>query len=185
MGRERFSKPRKMRPQFLVLCEGKTEETYVTSLKQHYRIPIKIVSKIVGSGISQRLIDQYKNELGSDPSEIKTFLLYDGDVPGVLDALKSCDGEMLISKPCIEVWFLAHFQKSIQKGISGDECIRKLCSVSGWKHYKKGILDLKQQESLWDNRLNAVAIMGGKEESDESYSTVYRFINVLEETRSS
>ena len=49
MGRERKSNPRKMRPQFLVLCEGETEEAYINFLKQRYRLPIKIVSKIVGS----------------------------------------------------------------------------------------------------------------------------------------
>lgn len=34
MGRERKSNPRKMRPQFLVLCEGETEEAYINFLKQ-------------------------------------------------------------------------------------------------------------------------------------------------------
>lgn len=43
MGRERKSNPRKMRPQFLVLCEGETEEAYINFLKQQYRLPIKIV----------------------------------------------------------------------------------------------------------------------------------------------
>ena len=39
MGRERKSNPRKMRPQFLVLCEGETEEAYINFLKQRYRLP--------------------------------------------------------------------------------------------------------------------------------------------------
>ena len=89
MGRERKSNPRKMRPQFLVFCEGETEDTYINFLKQRYRLPIKIVSKIIGSNISQRLIKKHKEELSGNPSEIKTFLMY--------------DGIMLISKPCIEI----------------------------------------------------------------------------------
>ncbi len=47
MRRERKSNPKKMRPQFLVLCEGETEEAYINFLKQRYRLPIKIVSKII------------------------------------------------------------------------------------------------------------------------------------------
>ena len=73
IGRDRESNPRTMRRQFLVLCEGETEEAYVFFLKQRYRLPIKIVSKIIGSKISQRLIDRHKKELASDSSEIKVF----------------------------------------------------------------------------------------------------------------
>ena len=57
-----------MRPQFLVLCEGETEEAYINFLKQRYRLPIKIVPKIIGSNISQRLINQYKKELSTNPA---------------------------------------------------------------------------------------------------------------------
>ncbi len=63
MGRERKSNPRKMRPQFLVLCEGSTEEVYINFLKQRYRLPIKIVSKVVGSNISNRLIIRYNTAI--------------------------------------------------------------------------------------------------------------------------
>ena len=55
MARERKSTPRNMRPQFLVICEGETEENYVNFLRQYYRLPIKIVSKIIGSKISQKI----------------------------------------------------------------------------------------------------------------------------------
>ena len=61
---------RKMKPVILVLCEGETEECYIDFLKQKYRLPIKIVSKIVGSKINERLIKRYKKELAltkSDP----------------------------------------------------------------------------------------------------------------------
>ena len=37
---------RKMKPVILVLCEGETEECYIDFLKQKYRLPIKIVSKL-------------------------------------------------------------------------------------------------------------------------------------------
>lgn len=89
MGRERKSNPRKMQPQFLVLCEGETEEAYINFLKQRYRLPIKIVPKIVGSSLYPKKIGQYKKGLTSNPSEVKTFFMYDGDVPEVLESLKN------------------------------------------------------------------------------------------------
>ncbi|MCQ2579651.1 MAG: hypothetical protein MJ159_03025, partial [Treponemataceae bacterium] len=59
----------------LVLCEGETEEAYINFLKQRYRLPIKIVPKIVGSSLYPKKIEQYKKDLTSTPSEIKTFFL--------------------------------------------------------------------------------------------------------------
>ncbi len=90
MGRERISKPRKMRPQFLVLCEGETD-------------------------------------------------------------------------------------------FASDTCIKQLCSIPGWEQYKKAVLTIKQQDSLWDNRMTAVENMKDKTEDNKTYSTVYQFINILEE----
>ena len=62
MGMERISRPRKMRPQFLVLCEGETEENYVRFLRQNYRLPIEIVPKIVGSCITSDIVNRYKKK---------------------------------------------------------------------------------------------------------------------------
>lgn len=183
MGRERKSNPRKMRPQFLVLCEGETEEAYINFLKQRYRLPIKIVSKIVGSNISQRLIKKHKEELSGNPSEIKTFLMYDGDVPEVLDSLKKCDGIMLISKPCIEIWFISHYKKAPETELASEACVKQLCSIAGWEQYKKAVLTIKQQDSLWDNRMTAVTNMQNKTEVNKTYSTIYQFINILEEEK--
>ncbi len=64
MAENRRRRPdRKMKPLILVLCEGQTEECYVNMLKQRYRIPIRIVSKIVGQKVNQRLIDRHTEEL--------------------------------------------------------------------------------------------------------------------------
>ena len=58
MAKQRLESPRrKMKPVFLVFCEGETEETYLDHLKQAYRSPIKIIPKVEGGDISQRLID--------------------------------------------------------------------------------------------------------------------------------
>ena len=179
----RSLKPRKMRPQFLILCEGETEEAYINFLKQRYRLPIKIVSRIVGGKISQRLIDRYKKELYGNPSEIKTFLMYDGDVLEILSSLKKCNGFRLISKPCIEVWFLSHYRKVPESELTSDACLKMLCSIDGWEQYKKGVLSPKQQDSLWDGRMVAVKNMKDKTESSRTFSDIYKLIEVFEEEK--
>ncbi len=61
MARKRSaSKGKKINPHFWVFCEGKTEEAYISCLRSKYRIPIEIVSKIVGSKITDRFIKEYK-----------------------------------------------------------------------------------------------------------------------------
>lgn len=183
MGKERKSNPRKMKPLFLVLCEGETEETYVNFLKQRYRLPIKIVSKILGSSLYPKKIEQYKKELSSNTSEIKTFFMYDGDVPEVLEAIKKCDGIMLISKPCIEIWFISHFKKVSETDMTSDLCVKQLCQISGWEQYKKAVLTANQQDLLWNNRFIAVSNMCDKTEINKTFSTIYKFINILEEEK--
>ena len=64
MATQRTASPsRTMKPVFLIFCEGETEEAYLDYLKQAYRSPIRIVPKIEGDSISQRLIDVRKKEL--------------------------------------------------------------------------------------------------------------------------
>ena len=180
MGRERHSEPRKMRPQFLVVCEGETEEAYIAFQRQRYRIPIKIVAKVAGGKVSQRLIDQYKSEMTSDASEITTFLMYDGDVPEVVHSLETCDGNMLISTPCIEIWFIAHNGEVPSNLLSSDSCVQKLRLMKGWESYKKGMLSLGQQDVLWENRQTAVKLMSAKSLTTVCYSSIYKLIDVLE-----
>lgn len=48
---------KRMRRIALVICEGKTEESYINLLKKWYKSPIRIVSHIEGTKITQSLID--------------------------------------------------------------------------------------------------------------------------------
>ena len=175
---------RKMKPVILVLCEGETEECYIDFLKQKYRLPIKIVSKIVGSKINERLIKRYKKELAltkSDP--INCFLMYDADVQAVVDNLMSCQEKLLLSRPCIEVWFLAHSQKVPVKDISSEECVNLLKKEKPWNDYKKGKLSFEQQEHLWENLPRAKNSILHEQVSDKPFSMMPDFINVLEENK--
>lgn len=183
MGMERISKPRKMRPQFLVLCEGETEENYVRFLRQNYRLPIEIVPKIVGSCITSDIVNRYKKRIPGAESSRRTFLMYDADVPKVLENLYGCEGILLLSKPCIEIWFMAHFRKIGDREVPSDLCVKLLKKLPGWNDYKKAILTSSQENMLWEKRLTAVDEMKRKKGNSKIFSSVFEFIQILENTK--
>lgn len=175
---------RKMKPVILVLCEGETEESYIDFLKQKYRLPIKIVSKIVGSKINPRLIARHKKELSLTKSEnIACFLMYDADVQPVVDNLLSCKEKLLLSRPCIEVWFLAHSQKVPSKNFSSEQCINMLKKVDPWKDYKKGKFSSDQQDLLWKKHNEAGNNISKEQSSEHAFSMMKDFIDTLEENK--
>ncbi len=181
MGRERKSKLKKMRPQFLVLCEGDTEITYVNMLRQNYRLPIKIVARKVGCRVSQRLINRYRKDLAGAVDVESTFLMFDGDKPEIVDTILSCKGVPLVSKPCIEVWFFAHFRVPPETSVSSAECVRQLNKIKNWEMYQKGFLSSTQEKQLWTNRKTAVDNMKAKSSESNQFSSIYQFIQKLEE----
>jgi len=113
MARKRSaSKSKKINPHFWVFCEGKTEEAYISCLRSKYRIPIDIVSKIVGNRITDRFIKEYKRGKPIHEKD-KDFLIYNADIPEILDRLRGIKTAMLIaSNPSMELWFLLHHRFS-------------------------------------------------------------------------
>lgn len=173
---------RKMKPIILVLCEGETEECYVEFLKRHYRLPIKIVSKVVGQKINERLISRILNELKLNVSErIACFLMYDADVPAVVKNIQSCKNAVaLLSRPCFEVWFLAHSDYVFRTDFTTADCLHKLKNVPAWKDYRKGFLTAEQQELLWQNRHTAAKNITNTLSEQCAFSMVGDFIETLE-----
>ncbi|MDD2387177.1 MAG: RloB family protein [Bacteroidales bacterium] len=140
------SKGEKINPHFWVFCEGETEEAYVCFLRSKYRIPIEIVPKIVGNKITQRIIQNSKQGKPSHDKD-KDFLMYDADVPEVLEKLKVIKTAVLIaSNPSIELWFLLHY-KNQTANIKTEDCIQQL-SNRNRNTYKKGVVDSQLEIKL-------------------------------------
>ena len=140
------SKGKKINPHYWVFCEGETEEAYVAFLRSKYRIPIEIVSKIVGNKITSRFINKYK-QIKPTHKKDKDFLMYDADVPETLERLKAIRSAVLIaSNPSIELWFLLHY-KNQTAHITTRECIKEL-SNRNRNVYKKGIIDSQLESKL-------------------------------------
>jgi hypothetical protein len=145
MSSRKKSLGKKINPTYYVFCEGNTEVEYMTHLKHYYRIPIEIKTKIEGNNISERKINSFLKDRPTSDND-KIFLLYDADVEAVLNNLKKVkNAVLLVSNPCIELWFLIHFHEQIAN-INTESCIKKM--NENWKEYKKGFLNAKSKLEL-------------------------------------
>ena len=103
--------PRKMKPVYLVFCEGETEEAYVSLLRQKYRwLPLKVISRITGQAITPAIVNKYIKAEQIGPNDpITSFLMYDLDTENIIEKLSNCKGSIILtSNPAIELWFLLH-----------------------------------------------------------------------------
>lgn len=140
------SKGKKINPHFWVFCEGETEEAYIRFLRSEYRLPIEIIPKIAGCDVSERYIESHKKGKPIHKKD-KDFLVYDANVPEVLERLKSINTATLIcSNPSIELWFLLHYKNQASE-ISEDTCIRELNNRSH-NQYKKGVISEPMKTKL-------------------------------------
>jgi len=186
MKKERNPRPaRKMKPVFLVFCEGETEETYINFLRQKYRIPIKVIPHITGLSISPDIIKRHISAEQLDSKDILTsFLMYDLDRKEIIEKLAVCKKSISItSNPAVELWFLLHNREQYAE-ISTDRCIEALQKVTTeWANYQKGILSNQQKRILWDNRTiaseRAKRLLNGKNPS----SSVYLLIDMMEKIK--
>jgi len=182
MKKKRNSRPeRKMKPVFLVFCEGETEEAYINFLKQKYRLPIRVIPYIIGQNISPVLIDKHIKRLQLDRRDtIATFIMYDLDVNDISEKITVCKGSLNISSnPCIELWFLLHNVDQFA-GLSTTACIEALKKDIDWENYKKGMFSIKQKQILWDKRIIACQRAKALPEAANPSSAVYRLIEAME-----
>jgi hypothetical protein len=179
MGRKiRLSKEKQMKPNFFVFCEGKTEIAYIKFLRSLYRVPIQVIPKKGKSNISKDDIENSKRDYVTTNQD-KTFLMFDLDVAGVLEHLQKIhDAELLVSNPCVELWFLLHYQEQKSK-LTSKKCIQKLQSFT--KDYKKGVLSEEEKNVLAANRDVAIKRAKLLEEYDNPSTTIYRLLELLKD----
>lgn len=175
MGR-RISRRKEIRPAFFVFCEGETEFEYVKYLRGKYRLPLEIIPKIAESSLTKNNIKKYKD--GKEHPKDKTFLLYDLDVSGTLKHLLSLKNTILLgSNPCIELWFLIHFQEN-NSYISASDCQRKL--VVHEPNYKKGNIPQKLKDKFKEKQIKAVNRAKKHIKFSNPSSNIFEFIEILE-----
>jgi len=184
MGRnKRESKGKSINPSYFIFCEGESEESYVQYLRNKYRLPVEIVSKVTKGNIDSKLI---KKHISSRPQHEKDiiFLMYDIDVTGFIDKLneikKHVKSELLVSNPCFELWYYLHFNNQTAE-ISTDRCIKKLENIC--PDYKKGTISVKLKEKLETKQIEASQKAQNLSLYNNPSSSVYNLIKMLEKLR--
>lgn len=185
MRERRNKRHRKPRELFIVFCEGETEKVYVEMLKQHYRLPITIKTKISGANINDRFISQCVKELVSpDIGNYRVFYIYDADVPAVVEKITNLkEGKAILSNPCIELWFLLHVKSHIKNTRSNEmvKCLRE--SAGCWGSYKKGMLSADQEKMLINNRYIASSRVSTLNYPHNPSSNFHQFLEELEDAK--
>lgn len=181
MRTRKFKKSRRPHKIFLIVCEGATEEAYVNILKRFYRLPILILTRVCGNALNARLINQYIKDLGLDKDdEYRIFYLYDSDVVSVVEKISTLPGDVILTNPCIELWFLLHnidFQRSQDsKGILKE--LNRCHPV--WKSYAKGMFSKTQTDILLANRSIAAARSKKLVWPENPSSNIYVLLEALE-----
>ena len=184
MATKRLKQPqRSLKEAFLIICEGDTERNYVDFLRNCYHSPIRVVSKIAGQQVSQKLIKKHVDHLKMDKYDtVTTFLMYDMDVEEVNQRFTQCEATLLVSNPCVEFWFLLH-NTECANPLSSEATIRELKkSNTIWKQYEKGVLTFPQQSFLWQNRDKAILRAKTLQLFAHPSSSIYFLLDRLENT---
>jgi len=141
----RKSKGKKIKPAFFVFCEGESEEAYISLLRRLFRVPIEIYVKTAGNRISRKYINNSVKQHPRHPGD-KFFLLYDLDVPGMLEKLRAISNSiLLVSNPCLELWYILHYCNQTGE-ISTQDCVEKFQRIC--KGYSKGYISPGLSEKL-------------------------------------
>lgn len=175
--KERISKGRTMLPNFFVFCEGDTEVVYVEMLRSYYRLPVHIIAKKTLLNVTPALVDRCKSAYVQTKTD-QTFLMYDLDVPTMLERLQKVpNATLLCSNPCFELWLLLHYADQ-KTELSSEECVSRLLSFE--KQYKKGTLLSANKQYLMGNVALAITRARNLRAFNNPSTTIHLLIEALE-----
>lgn len=172
---------KRMRKIAMVICEGETEVNYLNLIKKWYKSPVRIVSHIEGTRITQSLVDKHARELKiSAFDKVETFLMYDMDVPAINNKLMACKAKFLLSNPCFEIWLLLHAKKQ-RSAITSDVVIKELKkSATVWHNYTKALYTDTQKAFLKEHLAEAVGRAKTLKDFENPSSQIYKLLEILE-----
>ena len=176
----RISKGKAMLPNFFVFCEGDSEVKYVETLRSYFRRPVHIIAKKTLLNITPALVERCKATYIQTKDD-HTFLMYDLDVPSVLERLKKIPSTTLLcSNPCFELWLLLHATEQ-RSEIRSDEIVKRLQkSALVWKDYKKSQFTKDQLIFLQTNTDAAIARAKKLREFQNPSTGIYKLIEMLQ-----
>ena len=193
-------------PKILIVCEGeKTEPSYFTEIKNHYKINTANIVICSGSGSDPMSIihsakKRYKEENNANDPFDKVYCVFDKDShTHYLSALNSIASAKpkdtwfaITSVPCFEYWLLLHFDyttraySSLPNKSACDQTISDLKKYL--PSYKKGQPDIFSNliKRLENAKNNATQSLKAAKESDtDNPSTkVHELIDFMQNIKS-
>jgi hypothetical protein len=144
--------PRKSIRPYYFIVEGFTEKNYLDLLKQLFKKP-GIIHNCEGGNAKNVLLEAKKFIGKSNSDDYSGYILWfdqdryyeksDSNLKNSLEKKKEKNVAIYISKPCIENWLLAHFEKINLNEYECKNCHQKLMKYI--PNYHKNNLYLLQQ----------------------------------------
>lgn len=181
---------REERQSFLVICEGKSEQSYLEGLyPKKFRFYFSAC------------LNMMKSKVVEESEVTHIFILLDGDVhekAEINNFYQYCKTyqniTLIINSPCFEYWLILHFEYTTRSFMGNnqgktkdDECEKYLKKILNKYSlaYKKGEIDANLLEKLKELQPQAIAnakkTSNEKEKSDtSSYSEMYKLFEGLE-----
>ena len=150
---------RKRKRIFLISAEGnnRTEKNYISGLRFHdVQIHFATGNDTDPVNMTKSLLRDYKKKGMTQELGDLAFCIVDGDLSKekesqILKAdemIKAIPGRVIVSNPCVEVWFLCHFTDSTRQYVSGDEAIKRLQAfIPGYEKNMKGLANILEDKT--------------------------------------
>ncbi len=152
-------KNKKLKPKKIILIasEGKTEKEYFNGfngVNKNYRILFAKGNNTDSNNLICSLINSIKKNKLNEFEDFNAFCVFDIDTYGFkeninLKAIKECISNKIVpitSTPCIELWFLLHFEE-VSHYIDSKQTIEKL---------KNHITDYKKGKDIYNELINNI-----------------------------
>ncbi|MDE6038539.1 MAG: RloB family protein, partial [Paramuribaculum sp.] len=115
--------------------------------------------------------------------DYEIFYIYDSDVRAIVDKLKTLPGAMILTNPCIELWFLLHARVHNRELDSGATVKMLMSAHQCWRNYSKGFLTKEQIDHLAAGRALAIERARMLSWPDNPSSNFHVFIAALEKEK--
>ncbi len=176
----------------LIVCEGKTEPIYFTSLARHRRLTsVEAIPSERGSNPRSVVEDAVEKKVDAEKSKeryAQVWCVFDRDAHEWVDeafALAMKHGiAIAFSNPCFEIWYLQHLRENYsfahtERDDAKSEVRHHVTDYCETKCVYHDIVDRQSvafQRAEWLRRDNRSA---GKEENDNPSTTVDVVVKVL------
>ena len=140
---------RKQRGRALVLCEGETEEFYVSTVSKSVKEKIVIDVSAQCPTCPLGMLNKAKEIVSQDKDYDRVFLIFDCDVvtqdkmSKVITMATEAGFTLIMSDPSFEYWLLGHFKFTrkpftrLQDKSPSDQVISELKKINGMQGYAK------------------------------------------------